>query len=304
MTYKLGPHIIEPTAEALAFASSAPIALAMDDSIASLMGSNRPAITVYRHYFSDQPLNRNGEDIAAEIIGVLNSRGGIRPDYVCLYNEAVKSNDPNLPRYVQLHWEAVPLLHANGLKVAGFSYSVGNGEIADWQYIQSQGFGGVDAISVHEYWGDTLFSDWTALRHRRVHDWLGGNHPPFIITECGRDRVESDGVNCYGDYTHCGWIQQRIPPDQYVNELLAYDAEIARDPYVLGATVFTAGCLGTEWCNFNVDQIYQRILGMVGPPTPPRGRLPIAPILLIGLAALMGLYAVAALEAGEEEEEE
>lgn len=85
---------------------------------------------------------------------------------------------------------------------------------------------------------------------------------------------------------------------QYVAELLAYDAEIAKDNYVIGATIFEAGSQGDMWWNFDIDELVPAIL-QAGPiPQPPpvrgQGRVPWTPILLFGLAGMLGTYALIA----------
>lgn len=281
MVRKLGPHVIEITNNALQFASQAPTVLQIDGT-AALQQARPGATTIFRHFFPVQNIYQSGRDAAAEVLVAL---GGYRPSYVVGFNEIAQRLGNGLERYVEWHWEFTDLMHANGQPVAGFSFSTGNPEADDWRYLQSQGFGGCDAIAKHEYWGNQGFSTWNALRYRRAHDWMGGNHPPFIITECGRDAVEGSSA---------GWKISGVSAAQYVQELIAYDGEISLDPYVLGATVFTAGAPAGDWVNFDVDGIYQDILGFYVPGVEPgRGRLPLVPILLFGLAGLLSTYAIA-----------
>lgn len=55
-----------------------------------------------------------------------------------------------------------------------------------------------------------------------------------------------------------GWKLSGLTDAQYISLLLAYDAEIRKDPYVLGATVFTAGPT-PDWNQFATDSISARI---------------------------------------------
>ena len=196
----------------------------------------------------------SGVEAAREILRQYDA-WGYRPPITEFWNEGDEIGQRlgnGLERRVELMAEAVQVFHANNLQVAGFSFSVGNPEAEDWQYVREHGFAGVDYLAVHEYWGPDVNSTWNPLRHRRVHSWLGGVHPPFVITECGRDAVEGGQP---------GWLRCGISAEQYLTELIAYDYAIQQDPYVIGATVFTAGAAGAEWRYFDVDTLVPAILG-------------------------------------------
>jgi hypothetical protein len=132
-------------------------------------------------------------------------------------------------------------LHKAGYKVAGFSFSTGNPEPEVWRFLKNTGFAGVDAIALHEYWAKQGFSTWNALRYRRVHDWLGGNHPPFVITECGRDAIAGEGGE-----GKPGWKLQGVSREDYAKELVSFSYQLEQDPYVIGAVVYTFG----PWVDF------------------------------------------------------
>lgn len=190
--------------------------------------------------------------------------GGFRPAYVELFNEWRQRVIWNLESCMQFTYECTKLFHAVGLRVAGFSNSTGQPEMEDVLYMRNwvapdktrAPFAGVDAWSLHEYWGHQGFSTWNALRYRRYHDLLNGQHPPIIITECGRDRVEGGKG---------GWMNDGLSGDQYLAELLAYNGEIEKDAYVIGATPFTSGPTD-DWHAFDMDGISPKIPGGL-PPT-------------------------------------
>lgn len=524
MFAKLGPHVLASTSLAMDWARAAPIVKQLDVTNA-LSAAPPGAITIFRKYYKFQDINRNGADVANEILAAL---GGFRPSYAELFNEWAQRLGNGLERHVEFTREAVDVLHRAGVAVAGFSFSTGQPEGGfvpnfsgpdDWLYLRDQGFAGVDAIALHEYWGcvspetrvltadlqwvpagqlragdellgfdeyptlrgktprrhyrlslvvhnepriadccnvvfesgerltctldhpllvwalrrsinkgrynwltpeqisnslvdkrrkslpqvprlfnpwaprdnyasgflaaafdaegslslkhegspcisfgqkpnvfiqqvvnylDTegysfstpkmgrngilqfyvnggkagIFSFlgmtrpprllerwtgflksyesgsglaaneylgiaaieyvgrrevaglgtstrtyitegfgshntnvnslWNPLRHRQVHSWLGGAHPPFVITECGRDAVEGGQP---------GWLRCGISAEQYLQELMAYDAAIQQDSYVIGGTPFTAGAAGGEWKYFDVDTLVPAILG-------------------------------------------
>jgi hypothetical protein len=257
MFYKLGPHIIAETQRAREWASTAPIALEMD-GINAIALAPAGATTIFRKYFPQQPIQRNGADAAYEILGDLH---GFRPTYAVIYNEEAQTLGNGLERYVEFTREAVDVLHGAGVAVAGFSFSTGNPGEADWRYIKDHDFAGVDALSVHEYFGDAGFTLDHALRHRRVHEWLNRHHPPIVITECGRDAVEGGAP---------GWTISGVSAQEYINELLEYDALLCEDHYVIGGTVFTAGET-PRWDAFGMDDLVPAILGtgpLPGPAIP------------------------------------
>ncbi len=252
---KLGPHIIRSTAPALDWARRAPIVKALD--VSALKAAQPGAITVYRCYF-DQA-GQDALSVDHTVDKIVRSLGGFRPMFVELLNETHQRVEWGLARYAAFTAQCTRRLHSHGLRVAGYSFSTGQPEMSDWQFLAGYDppFGGVDAIAIHEYWnGRTgVFSTWNALRYRRVHALLGGNHPPFIITECGADVVEGGPA---------GWRLCGISGEQYIAQLLAYNAELEKDDYVIGATPFTCGPTA-DWAAFDLDGDCSRIAGGAPP---------------------------------------
>lgn len=244
---KLGPHLqTVPTSQvALAWAARAPIVKAID-SPTVLRHAQPGAIKVFRRYFKAQPLTDPGVYVR-EIVEAL---GGYNDPnlYVELLNECYQDG-PDLTRYCEWTAQATEQLHWWGLKVCGFGFSTGNPTIYPdaWQYLKGQNYAGVDAIGLHQYWDgrSRLLTDWNALRHRLVHGWTGGVHPLFIITECGADAVDGGPS---------GWKLCGITGDQYVLQLAHFEAELERDDYVLGATVFGASP-AHDWTAFSTDDL-------------------------------------------------
>jgi len=255
MFSKIGPHVLSNTAPALAWASQAPVVKQFERADA-LRAAPANALKVCRpiwHLRTD-----SGVEAARDIIRLYDS-WGYRPPITEFWNEGDEIGQhlgSGLERRVELTAEAVGVFHANNLQVAGFSFSVANGSEADWHYIRDHGFAGADYIALHEYWGNHGFTLDCALRHRRVHEWLGGVHPPIIITECGRDWIPEEGTFVGG------WIAQGISAEQYLQELIAYDYALLQDSYVRGGTPFTAGAAGDpQWKYFDVDTLVPAILG-------------------------------------------
>jgi hypothetical protein len=250
---KLGPHVLLQTPQAIAFASWAPIVKCVD-LVEPFKVARPDAIRVFRHWFGRQEFT----DPAGAAVFILDGLKGYRHPklLVELQNETAQTLATGLREHLCWTVDVATRLHDAGLKVAGFSFSTGQPERDDWRFLQDHAFGMVDAISIHQYWQhDGLNAD-QALRHRQVHEWLSGEHLPFIITECGRD--------CSGD-EHGGWKEDGIRAEQYVAELVTYDAELAKDCYVCGATVFTAGPSPT-WATFSTDDLDLRALATAAPP--------------------------------------
>ncbi len=260
---KLGPHGIRTTDAGLRWARKASIVKQID-SADLLRVAPDWAIRVYRKYYQHQDVMaaRGGAAVARDIIASLNGYNHPRL-YVEVFNEWRQRID-EIAYHVDVLAEAVPVLHAAGYKVAGFSFSTGNPEREVWQYIKAHNYCGVDAIAIHEYWGEQGFSTWNALRYKRAHDWLGEGHPSFIVTECGRDAVE-------GGEGKPGWKAQGISAERYLAELLAYDAELQKDDYILGATVYATGTYD-DFKDFSVDELVDRLPAASGPVIqPPQG---------------------------------
>jgi hypothetical protein len=91
-----------------------------------------------------------------------------------------------------------------------------------------------------------------------------GLNVPLVLSEIGVEsrvgqgcpRGERDGgwQVCGTDFDAAG--QGGDAAQAYLSQLHWYDAEILRDDYVLGATVFTAGArTSADWETFNVDDL-------------------------------------------------
>lgn len=250
---KLGPHVINPTQEALHWARFAPVVKALNDTTA-LRVYEEATVRVFRRYFPDQDINRHGVDVARDVLQAL---GDAPATHVELFNETAQRLGQGLERYVEFTREAVDYLAVtrHDLTVVAFCFSTGNPEREDWEYLRAHDYGGARYIGIHEYWGKGGFTQWNALRHRQVHEWTQGDHPPFLITECGRDKAEGG---------QGGWKADGLTEDAYLAELLHYESELLKDPYVIAATPFTDGPT-PDWNNFDVDPLAARLAALATP---------------------------------------
>lgn len=100
------------------------------------------------------------------------------------------------------------------------------------------------------YTTDLAEEKWTSLRYRMLHAVLEERFPdladlPLILTEAGIDQggnPEKDGWQARGDASRFkAWLEW-------------YDGELAKDPYVLGATLFQSGD-PRGWPSFEVEPV-------------------------------------------------
>jgi len=258
MWRKVGPHAQSGTEQAIKWAKIAPIVKSVGD-LSVLQAASNTAIKVYRRYYQyqDQEWPRGGAAIADEVIASLNGYNNTKL-YLESFNEWKQYSGQGLEEHIVFEREFARRCHERGYKVAGFCFSVGCPEMTDWDVIKASGIlSELDAVAIHQYWGSESVNggykdDWTALRHRRVHERLG-QHPPFLITEAGRDAVYEQAP---------GWRAQGISGDDYAAEIGKWDSELQKDDYVLGATIFGSGPYG--WESFNVDIITDTILKLQG----------------------------------------
>lgn len=151
------------------------------------------------------------------------------------------------------------LMHGAGLQLVGGNLSEGNpgGDEAQrracFQAI-ARGLAVCDYWSQHCYWvldqphTEAGMNEWHALRYRmnmRYAVEAGIALPPLLITECGVD----GGV--IGQPKR-GWKDFCRSDIDYMAQLAMFDAELAQDPYVHAAFIFTAGSMG--WDRFEVDK--------------------------------------------------
>jgi hypothetical protein len=200
------------------------------------------------------------------------------------YWEGWNEPDPNenMAWYAAFESERIRLLAQHGFKAAIGSFPTGVPEfdefVAFLPAIQTaQEYGAI--LSLHEYGAPTFdylvgtpLPGWPphadrgvlALRYRWWYEELLKPRNlviPLVITEAGIDgmlmsgqRPGPDGMGWteFSDY----WTETGIGgwSDGYIRQLAWYDAELRRDDYVIGFTIFTAGAV-EGWITYEVNSI-------------------------------------------------
>jgi len=278
---KLGPHLLYPTGPGMQWAGQASIVKQADGGTQGLRAAGSGAVTIWRSWDMEGQFAGDWGSGARVAQWALNKLGGYRPRFVEGMNEVGYTLDNDLANYIRWTTDYTRVMHDNGLAVAGFSFGVGWPQLAndDWRALVDNNFSGVDAISLHEYWtiGGTgvAVDEWWTLRYRKAHQKLidlgRGNHPPFVITECGRDNMQNRVCQspCPG-----GWLNQNVSEDQYLSELSWYNDRLKEDSYIIGGTPFTCSA-DSAWASYQLDNLVGRM--MSGTPPPDCGGRPRCP---------------------------
>lgn len=234
MLDKLGPHGQKSTEEYLRWAAVARIAKSLDiGALAEAKKRNPTLFTIYRFPLEDAEKETVGPDQLADMVLAKIAETQFRPD-VCEYkNEWRCYVRDDAARHLRETRQYVKRLHAQGLAVGAGDWPFGCPEQSDVLYWQAEGWGGADYLLMHAYSNKVAgpHDMWHMLRHRLVHTWTNGNHPPIIKTEVGIDDLDQMGS---------GWKAQGMSAEEYLQFLIAYNAEIMQDDYVKGALVYTA----------------------------------------------------------------
>jgi len=244
----------------MAWSRVAPTVKALD-STEPLSIARPDAVRVFRRYFRGQPTTTaDAQRVAAEIIVAL---GGYYHHklYVEIYNELGRDE---IRASLDFFRTVTHILQIVGYKVALPCWATGNFEAEDWDLLRSLNWLGADCIALHAYWNRNGLTEWNALRYRKY--WRL-NDPPILITECGRDRVR-DGD--FGSYIGAeGWKLDGVSREAYLAEARAFDCEISKDSYVIGAHWFTIG-EDDRWRFYGLDDMAVGEFAGPGPVIPAR----------------------------------
>lgn len=168
--------------------------------------------------------------------------------------------------------EMARLMHGAGLQYAAYSFSTGNPVHLELWDLLLDGLRASDYLALHEYiapneqW--TEFDKSMCNRYRAVHSRLPADaRKPILITESGADY--------FGEHGYKG----RISVPAYMALLAGYDAELMRDPYVVGAAIYCYGVDDRKWVTYDIGGDLSRVLRehILQNPTPPLEITPVVP---------------------------
>ncbi len=272
MSTKLSPHNLRPNVDALRLIrAGAPVAKLVDDfgAAAEYLAIN-PNLLIIGRRISTFPYDP-GRVITAENLRHLSPSDAAqfwvetqfetyRLNPLIRYwegpNEPVWDSLDGMRWYGAFEAERILRLNARGRFAVIGNFSTGTPHIQEndlswWQAFmpalqaieQYSSVLGKSVLGLHEYSDGKLSKDfdgrygWNCFRYRRVHDWFlapnGLGNLPIVLTEFG--------------------VDFKIRDIDYAAELAWADGEMRKDPYLLGATIFTFGSTDPAWDNFNVD---------------------------------------------------
>jgi len=172
-------------------------------------------------------------------------------------NEPAVENEDRARAFVAFEQCRVEIMHQHGYQVASGVFSTGCPFLSLWPVL-GHALADTDFLALHAYGMKTMnlanpLNAWHLLRHRKVVRALeeaGHRVPPIMITETGID---------YGGHPQRdGWQAQGFTPQQYRDQIKAYDLALAEDPRVVVATPFT--WLHDGWPSFDIHPTMSGLL--------------------------------------------
>lgn len=177
-----------------------------------------------------------------------------------LPNEPDANGNDALAALCEFTARCAVLAHREGLEIVGINAAEGNPhdngtgnlEVNRWKIVQL-----APAIALLDYWGHHGYwcpgvegptGEYHALYYRRLFRWVSEvatRVPPMLLTEAGMD-----GGICGRAQTSWRTLSNR---EQYVQDVLAFDREVAKDPQVMAYFLFTAG-YEQPWGDFDHDE--------------------------------------------------
>ncbi len=254
MLTKLGPHITHSTSNGIAWAQVADIMKCIDDP--GPLWATGAKIRIFRRNYKVAgvdylELNIKSCSTDAElkaiaiwyVDGILYMLGNAPATHVQISCELMQRLGEGLEKHAKFTGYCVEYLGQvrPDLTDVCYGFSTGSPEEKDWEWLQANNYGYAKCIGLNEYWGSwsdgsAKFDPWNPLRHELIHEWTRANHPPFIITECFRDIINTQPSG--------SWQQLKISAEQGARELAKYEWLLHAAPYVLGAVAFTTGAMG------------------------------------------------------------
>ena len=228
---------------------------------------------VVRFYQSTEPLDKP-EQRADEWVARHQSKAlalaAVHPNIIFEgYNEV---GDGSIARHARFEIRRMERLHALGLRAGLGSWGVGHPHESRWGEYDAMiaAMRPDDVLCFHEYWRDTADVDnnWHVTRFRYHGIWEHVRGHLIAITEAGRDTMFD--IVPQGD---AGW-KKTCGPDEYLRDLRRAGELYDAIPEVVGATIFQAGSIDPTWGDYDVTDIWPRVVAeyaapvVVEPPAP------------------------------------
>ncbi len=181
-------------------------------------------------------------------------------DYWEIVNEIDPSGADGHRRLAELMIHCMEIAEAKGYHVGLFSYSLGVPEYEEFAALVETGVfqkakAGGHVFALHEYawpmdkWygeplpGQRAYPDRGPLACR--YRWW---YEDFLIPR-------GEVVPLYITETNLDTDIRPIPTEEWMRQMAWYDAELRKDPYVLGAHIFTLGDVSGRWAGFDYTRM-------------------------------------------------
>lgn len=197
------------------------------------------------------------------------------------YNEPVVVNQEAMQRLAACEAERTRLLGERGIRSCVGNFPAGHPQLELWPFFYPaleavKVYGGV--LGLHEYSAPYLWfgygpyqlqpgqnerdEGWLTLRYRKAYRYYfepAGVVVPLVITELGidgaiRPRPGPETARGWKDFIPFWYQEGRVtttPEGFYAEQLAWYDAEMQRDPYVIGAAIYALVAHG-NWRSFEI----------------------------------------------------
>jgi hypothetical protein len=172
-------------------------------------------------------------------------------------NEKAVEDEAQARAFVDFELRRIEILHHHDLQSVSGVFSTGCPPLRLWAILGYM-LPDTDYLALHQYGMKTMdlalpLNTWHLLRHRAViRELRAANHqvPRLLITETG--------IDWGGDPVRDGWRAQGVTPRQYADQIIAYNTELANDPYVVA--IFPFVMMHDGWPSFDIGSIVSGFL--------------------------------------------
>lgn len=193
------------------------------------------------------------QDVIAKYAGLIDMWEGVNEIPIDTNQPLTDRNRLIARAFDQFTVALAGLMHGAGQKYAAYSFSTGNPVHVELWDLLLDGLRASDYLALHEYilpdasWQH--FNTDMMNRYRQIYARVPADvQRPIIISECGDDYFGREGY------------RGAISNDLYLSHLKAYDAELMRDPYVIGATIYCYGISGPQWKTYDIGGTFAQML--------------------------------------------